>query len=299
MRPNSAVLDIGTGSGAIAIAIAANAQERESSRPIYLKNHLKLRGGTQSPSMWRSRSNFATAISFPMTASRFDLIVSNPPYVADADLEALAPEIRLHEPRLALTGGPDGLDFYRRIATGMPIAPQSRRGGDGRDRRRAGREVELFSAQPDSATLMRYGSGRHRAGGLRARSCNESMDKMIIHGGAPLRGAVSVSGSKNATLPILMASLLTDEPVPIRNVPHLRDVRTALALLRAPRRAIAAGPAITTLVASRREASPRTRRPTIWSRPCARRSWCSGRCSRAPDGPRSRRPADARSARGR
>ena len=71
------------------------------------------------------------------------------------------------------------------------------------------------------------------------------MDKMIIHGGAPLRGAVNVSGSKNATLPILMASLLTSEPVSIRNVPHLRDVETALALLR--RLGVqCAGPAITT-----------------------------------------------------
>ena len=57
------------------------------------------------------------------------------------------------------------------------------------------------------------------------------MDKMIIHGGARLSGAVTVSGSKNATLPILMASLLTAEPVTIRNVPRLRDVNTALALL--------------------------------------------------------------------
>jgi UDP-N-acetylglucosamine 1-carboxyvinyltransferase len=58
------------------------------------------------------------------------------------------------------------------------------------------------------------------------------MDKMIIHGGTRLSGAVTVSGSKNATLPILMASLLTAEPVTIRNVPHLRDVNTAIALLR-------------------------------------------------------------------
>src|SRR5580704_832468 len=58
------------------------------------------------------------------------------------------------------------------------------------------------------------------------------MDKMIIDGGAKLSGAVTVSGSKNATLPILMASLLTAEPVTIRNVPRLRDVNTALALLR-------------------------------------------------------------------
>jgi len=57
------------------------------------------------------------------------------------------------------------------------------------------------------------------------------MDKMIIRGGAPLSGVVGVSGSKNATLPILMAAILTDEPVAIRNVPRLRDVRTALDLL--------------------------------------------------------------------
>ncbi len=54
---------------------------------------------------------------------------------------------------------------------------------------------------------------------------------MIIHGGAPLRGVVELSGSKNATLPIMMAAVLTDEPVVIRNVPRLRDVKTAIELL--------------------------------------------------------------------
>lgn len=57
------------------------------------------------------------------------------------------------------------------------------------------------------------------------------MDKIIIHGGAPLKGEVAVSGSKNASLPILMAALLTEEPVRLRNLPRLRDVNTALALL--------------------------------------------------------------------
>jgi UDP-N-acetylglucosamine 1-carboxyvinyltransferase len=57
------------------------------------------------------------------------------------------------------------------------------------------------------------------------------MDKIIIHGGIPLRGSISVSGSKNATLPILMASILTTEPVIVRNVPRLRDVNTAIELL--------------------------------------------------------------------
>ncbi len=57
------------------------------------------------------------------------------------------------------------------------------------------------------------------------------MEKMIIHGGVPLSGRVVLSGSKNAALPIMMASLLTDEPVRIRNAPRLRDVRTAIDLL--------------------------------------------------------------------
>jgi UDP-N-acetylglucosamine 1-carboxyvinyltransferase len=54
---------------------------------------------------------------------------------------------------------------------------------------------------------------------------------MIIRGGRPLRGSVAVSGSKNTALPILIAALLTDEPVRIRNVPRLRDTNTTIKLL--------------------------------------------------------------------
>ena len=57
------------------------------------------------------------------------------------------------------------------------------------------------------------------------------MDRMLIRGGVPLRGTVELSGSKNAALPIMMASVLTDEPLIIRNVPRLRDVRTGMELL--------------------------------------------------------------------
>jgi UDP-N-acetylglucosamine 1-carboxyvinyltransferase len=57
------------------------------------------------------------------------------------------------------------------------------------------------------------------------------VDKLIIEGGVPLSGEVSVSGAKNATLPILCASLLTTEPLVVTNVPHLRDVTTMLTLL--------------------------------------------------------------------
>jgi UDP-N-acetylglucosamine 1-carboxyvinyltransferase len=57
------------------------------------------------------------------------------------------------------------------------------------------------------------------------------VDKLVIEGGVPLSGEVSVSGAKNATLPILCASLLTTEPLVVTNVPHLRDVTTMLTLL--------------------------------------------------------------------
>ena len=57
------------------------------------------------------------------------------------------------------------------------------------------------------------------------------MDKLVIEGGVPLTGTVAISGAKNAALPILTAALLTDEPLLINNVPHLRDVSTMLNLL--------------------------------------------------------------------
>ena len=58
------------------------------------------------------------------------------------------------------------------------------------------------------------------------------MDKLLIEGGRPLKGEVRISGSKNAVLPILAATLLTDEPCVIRNVPRLMDTLTMIKLLR-------------------------------------------------------------------
>src|SRR3970282_119922 len=58
------------------------------------------------------------------------------------------------------------------------------------------------------------------------------MDRFVIRGGVPLRGTVHISGAKNAALPCLAASLLTDEPVTLDNLPAVRDIQTTIQLLR-------------------------------------------------------------------
>lgn len=57
------------------------------------------------------------------------------------------------------------------------------------------------------------------------------MEKLVIEGGIPLKGEVTISGSKNSALPIMAATLLTKEPCIVRNVPHLRDTSTMVKLL--------------------------------------------------------------------
>jgi release factor glutamine methyltransferase len=66
------------------------------------------------------QASFARIFSSP-----FDLVVSNPPYIPSAEIMQLEPEVRLHDPRTGLDGGPDGLDAYRALARFGPalLAP--------------------------------------------------------------------------------------------------------------------------------------------------------------------------------
>ena len=57
------------------------------------------------------------------------------------------------------------------------------------------------------------------------------MDKLIATGGGPLKGEVRISGAKNAALPLMIASLLTEETLTISNIPHLHDITTTMELL--------------------------------------------------------------------
>lgn len=114
-----AVLDIGTGSGAIAVALAAHAPHLTRIVATDVSNEaLSVARRNATAHRCTDRIRFVEADLFPPGIERFDLVVSNPPYIQDQVIDELAPEIARFEPRLALEGGEDGLDFYRRIADG-------------------------------------------------------------------------------------------------------------------------------------------------------------------------------------
>src|ERR1700721_999862 len=98
------------------------------------------------------------------------------------------------------------------------------------------------------------------------------MDKLQIQGGTPLEGEVRISGAKNATLPILAAALLAEDPVVIGNVPHLQDVPTTTGVCGRWGRAARLTSTCRSRSTHRRCAN--VSHPTILSKPCARRFWC-------------------------
>ena len=116
-RPTA--LDFGTGSGCLAIALAAKCPAAQvtgleiSPEALAVARQNAERNGVAARVEFVAGDGFAT-LAHP--AGKFDLIVSNPPYIPSAEIETLQPEVRDFDPRGALDGGADGLDFYRRLA---------------------------------------------------------------------------------------------------------------------------------------------------------------------------------------
>jgi len=110
-------LDLGTGSGCIALALAAEdpfvhvTAVDVSKAAVELARHNAARLGLVD----RLRILHSDLFAALPPEERFDLIVSNPPYIPASEYEALEPNVRDYEPRLALHGGADGLDVYRRL----------------------------------------------------------------------------------------------------------------------------------------------------------------------------------------
>ena len=107
------ILDIGTGSGAIAVTLALETKARVVATDV---STAALRVAQQNALELGARVAFvACDLAAALADGSFDLMVSNPPYVAGRDRASLQTEVRDHEPALALFGGEDGLDIYRRL----------------------------------------------------------------------------------------------------------------------------------------------------------------------------------------
>lgn len=113
--------DIGTGSGAICLSVlhflpkaqADTVDISPAARAVAEENAAALEVA--------DRITFHTGdLLAPLAGQCYDAILSNPPYIPDGDIAALAPEVRLKEPHTALAGGKDGLDFYRRLTADAP-----------------------------------------------------------------------------------------------------------------------------------------------------------------------------------
>jgi release factor glutamine methyltransferase len=113
-----AALDFGTGSGCLAIALAINSPASTVEAVDISEQVIKVAKQNAARHGLADRVGFFQGDGFNALPVRtqFDLIVSNPPYVPTAEIDTLQPEVRDHDPRLALDGGPDGLNFYRRLA---------------------------------------------------------------------------------------------------------------------------------------------------------------------------------------
>lgn len=116
-RPQATALDLGCGSGAIAIALATESSTVSVTASDLSPAALRVARRNHRRHDIAERLHFLCGDLFaPLrTDARFDLIVSNPPYIGTDEIESLQPEVRDHEPRLALDGGTDGLCVVRRI----------------------------------------------------------------------------------------------------------------------------------------------------------------------------------------
>lgn len=118
MKPGARVLDVGTGSGALAVSLARLGRDAQVTAVDVSDTALAI--ARDNARRLGAQVRFVKSDCFAALAGeRFDLIVSNPPYISREEMETLMPEVQ-REPELALAGGEDGLDFYRRIAREAP-----------------------------------------------------------------------------------------------------------------------------------------------------------------------------------
>ena len=117
-RPFTRILDLGTGTGCILLSCLAGMPFATGTGTDVSGAALAVAAENAAALGLDARARFARSDWFSSVTGRFDLIVSNPPYIAAEEMASLAPEVRDWEPSGALSPGGDGLDAYRAIARG-------------------------------------------------------------------------------------------------------------------------------------------------------------------------------------
>ncbi|MGF7177944.1 peptide chain release factor N(5)-glutamine methyltransferase [Azospirillum doebereinerae] len=110
------LLDLGTGTGCILLALLAELPNARGLGVDLSPLAVEAAAGNAERNGLAGRARFQTGNWANGIRDRFDIVVSNPPYIPSAEIATLAPEVRDHDPRRALDGGPDGLEPYRIIA---------------------------------------------------------------------------------------------------------------------------------------------------------------------------------------
>jgi release factor glutamine methyltransferase len=116
-RPFLKMLDLGTGTGCILLSCLAERPAAFGTGTDLSKAALTV-AAANATRLGIARAKFIESDWFSAVEGRFDLIVSNPPYIADDEMPGLSPDVRLWDPEAALTPGGDGLAAYRVIAAG-------------------------------------------------------------------------------------------------------------------------------------------------------------------------------------
>ncbi len=119
------ILDVGTGSGCLAISLAVNLPgaviiaSDKSVSALHLAQVNAMRHGVSQRILWAAGDLLSHLLSGNL-AGKVTAIIANLPYISHAEWEHLSPDVKDFEPRLALDGGPDGLDVYRRLLDESP-----------------------------------------------------------------------------------------------------------------------------------------------------------------------------------
>jgi release factor glutamine methyltransferase len=116
--PFTKMLDLGTGTGCILLSCLADRPSAHGTGTDLSTDALAVATANAQALGLTARVTFQLSDWFSAVDGRFDMIVSNPPYIAADEMPGLAPEVRDHDPHLALTPGGDGLDAYRHISRG-------------------------------------------------------------------------------------------------------------------------------------------------------------------------------------